>query len=50
VKKGGTALGVVAVPAFMVVTCRTPSGPLDFVVPAADEPLVAAFMGDRIKG
>lgn len=48
VKKGGTALGVVALPTFVVVSSMTPSGAVDCVVPAADEPLVKAFFIDRI--
>ena len=31
------------VPKFSVVTCDTPSGTIDLVVPSSDEPLVTAF-------
>ena len=48
VKKGGTAFAVVQVPTFVVVSCTTPSGDVDCVVPAADEPLVKAFFSERI--
>ena len=49
VKKGGKAFGVVTVPAFVVVTCTTPKGALDFVVPPADEPLVADYFRSRMN-
>jgi len=48
VKKGGKALGVVEVPAFVVVTCTGSSGALDLVVPSADEPLVSTYFRDRL--
>jgi len=48
VKKGGKAFGVVPVPSFFVVECVTPAGPLDFVVPAADEQLVFGYFNSRI--
>lgn len=47
VKKGGKAYGVVEIPTFYVVTCRTDVGSVDFVVPHADEPLVRGFFTDR---
>jgi hypothetical protein len=50
VKKGGTAFGVVAIPAFAVVSCQTVSGSLDFVVPQTDETLVVGFFGGTTKG
>lgn len=40
VKKAGNA--VLNVPSFTVVTCHTPDGAVDLVVPAADAPLVYA--------
>ena len=43
VKKGGRRWGVVAIPHFSVVTCTSSLGILDFVVPPADEPLVAGY-------
>jgi hypothetical protein len=43
VKKGGKALGLIGIPAFLVVTCGIAAGSLDLVVPSADEPLVATF-------
>jgi hypothetical protein len=49
-KKGGTAFGVVAIPAFVVVTCQTGSGLLELVVPQADEKLVAGFFGGAVEG
>jgi hypothetical protein len=48
VKKGGTALGVVQVPTFVVVTCTGSAGSLDLVVPSADEPLVSTYFRDRL--
>lgn len=48
VKKGGTAFGTMQVPTFMVVSCGTSTGAVDFVIPAADEPLVKTFFNDRI--
>lgn len=48
VKKGGTFLGVVAVPAFVVVTCAGSSGAVDLVVPSADEPLVSSYFRYRL--
>jgi hypothetical protein len=48
VKKGGKAFGVVAVPSFIVVECATPAGPLNFVVSAVDEQLVAGYFNSRI--
>jgi len=42
VKKGGGALGV-DVPFFRVVTCEVADGSIDFVVPSADEPIVAGY-------
>jgi hypothetical protein len=47
-KKGGRALGVVEVPAFVVVTCTGSSGALDLVVPSPDEPLVSNYFRDRL--
>jgi hypothetical protein len=49
VKKGGTAFGVVSIPAFVVVTCQTRSGSLEFVVPHSDESLVAGFFSSATK-
>lgn len=44
IKKGGTAAGgLVTVPSFTVVTCQTPSGTFDLVVPEADVPLVVGY-------
>jgi hypothetical protein len=44
VKKGGKAeYGLVTIPAFVVVTCQTPSGSIDLVVPSADVPLVVGY-------
>ena len=40
---GGRALGMILVPTFVVVTCTTPTLSVDFVVPSADETLVADF-------
>jgi len=50
VNKGGKAFGVVGIPTFVVVTCSTPSGSLDLVVPSADLPLVAGFFRGRSLG
>jgi hypothetical protein len=50
VKRGGTAFGVVAIPAFVVITCQTVSGSLEFVVPQSDETLVAGFFGAAAEG
>jgi hypothetical protein len=41
VKKGGDS--IVNVPSFTVVTCHTPDGPVDLVVPEADARLVAGY-------
>jgi hypothetical protein len=49
VKKGGVALGVIAVPQFVVITCMLNSGSLDLVVPGVDQRLVEAFFRARIK-
>jgi hypothetical protein len=50
VKKGGTAFGAIAVPAFMVVTCVLATGTtVDLVVPSVDEPLVEGFFAKRVK-
>jgi hypothetical protein len=48
VKKGGTALGVVAVPVFVVVTCAGSAGEVDLVVPSADEALVSSYFKDLL--
>jgi hypothetical protein len=48
VKKAGSAFGVVQVPTFVVVSCVTPSGGVDFVVSTTDEPLVKTFFSGRI--
>jgi hypothetical protein len=40
VSKGGKYGGLVVRPSFVVVTCQTPSGSFDLVVPTADVPLV----------
>jgi hypothetical protein len=48
IKKGGRAIGVLVVPRFFVVTCKTKSGEIDLVVPSVDEPLVAMFFRKKI--
>jgi len=48
VKKGGSAFGVIAVPAFVVVTCTLDSGTIDLVVPGVDERLVDGYFRKRI--
>jgi hypothetical protein len=52
VKKGGGS--ILNVPSFAVVTCHTPHGAVDLVVPDADARLVAGYFkptstGDRIR-
>lgn len=48
VKRGGTVLGVVAVPAFVVVSCAGSLGTVDLIVPSADGPLVYSYFKDRL--
>lgn len=48
VKKGGRAFGAVVIPHWVVVTCSTPSGEMDIVVPSADDRLIAEFFRKRI--
>jgi hypothetical protein len=52
VKQGGIALHGVEVPVFMVVTRTTDTSDadetVDFVVPAADAPLVASYLGGAL--
>jgi hypothetical protein len=43
VPKGGKMYGALQMPACVVVTCRTPSGSIDLVVPGADIPLVVGY-------
>jgi hypothetical protein len=43
-KKGGTAFGVVTVPTFCVVVCKTLDGTIEFAVPALDAETVAAAL------
>jgi hypothetical protein len=49
IKKGGSALGVIAVPSFIVITCGLNSGTVDLVVPGLDEQLVEAFFRKRMQ-
>ena len=48
VKKGGRWFGVVAFPAFVVVTSTSSVGAVDFVVPSADQPFVTAYLNTRM--
>jgi hypothetical protein len=48
-KKGGTFLGVVPVPRFQVVVCRTSDGTVEFAVPSTDAELVASFFSPQAK-
>jgi hypothetical protein len=52
VKHGGIGIYGVKVPVFMVVTCTTDpgdgDGTVDFVVPAADAPLVASYVSGSL--
>jgi hypothetical protein len=50
VKKGGSGLGFINVPVFMVVTCTGPDGTGEFVVPSLDESLVASWFRQRLIG
>jgi hypothetical protein len=43
VKKDGRIARALATPVFVVVTCGTSAGALDFIVPSADGPLVAGY-------
>lgn len=45
VKKGGKAFGVLPVPEFLVIVCKTDRGVLELSVPSADVPLVQAALG-----
>jgi hypothetical protein len=46
-KKGGTAFGVLQVPAFQVVVCTTDRGTLEFGVPTADVTLMESCLRQR---
>jgi hypothetical protein len=52
VKQGGVSLHGVEIPVFMVVTCTTDARDdrktVDFVVPAADAPLVASYFNGSL--
>jgi hypothetical protein len=43
VKKGGQMYGAVQIPTCVVVTCQTPSGSIDLVVPQSDVTLVVGY-------
>lgn len=49
VNRDGKAIGVLAVPGFIVLTCRTASGILDLVVPAVDQPLVEGYLKEKLS-
>jgi len=50
VKNGGSGLGVIDVPVFMVVTCTGPNGIGEFVAPSLDESLVTSWFWQRLIG
>lgn len=48
IKNGGRARGVIAIPAFSVVSCIADVGVVDLVVPSVDEGLVAGYFKKRV--